>query len=100
MGVAREFKNQSGMNLPASYRNKSPIPESAHRPCGVDRIMTPDDIRRLNMKDALDQCSGLNDADLGQLIDNCAPTDHRVLFALKVARQWVLPTDLNIGLAP
>lgn len=62
--------------------------------------MTPDDIRRLNMKDALDQCSTLSDADARQLIESCAPTDHRVLFALKVASQWVIPTDLNNGLVP
>ena len=63
--------------------------------------VTLDELRRraLNMKDALDACDGLDESARKQMISACGSNDDRILFALKVAQDWLMPNDLSNGIA-
>ena len=60
--------------------------------------MTLDDLRSLNMKDALVAANKLDLASRAQLLSGCAETDHRPLFTLRVVENLLMPDDLSIGI--
>jgi hypothetical protein len=59
----------------------------------METIITPDDIRRLNMKDALALCGTLDADTCGDIIGSCDASDHRVLFPLKLFSDWIIPLE-------
>src|SRR5215468_11288993 len=60
--------------------------------------MTPDDLRRLNMHDALEACDGLDSQSRRALLMQCNSNDHRPIFALRVVEGLEVPDNLSNGL--
>jgi hypothetical protein len=60
--------------------------------------MTLDNLRGLNMKDALEACDNLDSQSRAQLLNACSQGDHRPKFALRVVEELIMPDDLSAGI--